>query len=331
MSSLTPESPKVGLALSCGAARGMAHIGVLKALAEQCIPLDVIAGTSAGAVVGACYAKERSVAILEEITLGMDWKRVSRLVDPNLLLLGKGFLQGKKVKSLLRSIIGDVKFEDLEIPFAVVAADARNMEEIVINTGSVVEAVRASMSMPVIFTPVKWENRFLFDGGVLNPMPVNVVRNMGAEIVIGVDVLCMGQPGKCKKSVEKKSPTKLTPRFKSRRLAVVKKKINILLQEHSHRIKILDELSRRAEPRIDSGRGKMDPKAPGIFDVLMQLIHATEYERMKLSLEAADIVISPDVSHIGAFAFNKGEEAIAEGYRAAKDALPRLQGIIGCS
>jgi NTE family protein len=268
---------------------------------------------------------------LEEIALGMDWKRVGRLVDPNLTLLGKGFLQGEKVKSLLRSIVGDVRFEQLEIPFAVVAADARNMQEIVINTGSVVEAVRASISMPVIFTPVRWENKFLVDGGVVNPMPVDVVRDMGAEIVIGVDVLCMGQPRKPKKSVEKKSPTKLTPRFKSTNLAVVKKKINTLLQEHGHRIKILDELSRRVEPRIDSARGKIDTKAPSIFDVLMLLVHAMEYERMKLSLQAADIVISPDVSDIGAFAFHKGEEAIAEGYRAAKDALPRLRGIIGCS
>jgi NTE family protein len=149
MSSVTHETPKVGLALSCGAAHGLAHIGVLKALQEESIPIDVIAGTSAGAIVGACYAKERSVAILEEIALGMDWKRVGRLVDPNLTLLGKGFLQGEKVKSLLRSILGDVRFEQLEIPFAVVAADARDMQEIVINTGSVVEAVRASISMPV--------------------------------------------------------------------------------------------------------------------------------------------------------------------------------------
>lgn len=331
MSSSTHEAPKVGLALSCGAAHGIAHIGVLKALVEESIPIDMIAGTSAGAVVGACYAKERSVVILEEITLGMDWKRVARLVDPNLMLLGKGFLHGEKVKSLLRSIIGDVKFEDLEIPFAVVAADARNMEEIVINTGPVVEAVRASMSMPVIFTPVKWGNNFLVDGGVVNPMPVDVVRSMGAEIVIGVDVLCMGQPGKPEKSVERKSPTKLTPRFESTHLSLVKRRINTLLREHRHRIRILDELSRIAKTKAHTGSEKMDPEAPNVFDVLMQLVHVAEYERMKLSIEAADIVISPDVGDIGAFAFHKGEEAIGQGYTAAKDVLPRLQGMIGCS
>ncbi|TET40997.1 MAG: hypothetical protein E3J66_06045 [Dehalococcoidia bacterium] len=331
MSLLTDETPKVGFALSCGAAHGMAHIGVLKALEEESIPIDMIAGTSAGAVVGACYAKERSVAILEEITLGIDWKTVARFIDPNLPFLGKGFLHGQKVKSLLSSIIGDVKFEDLEIPFVVVAADARNMEEIVINTGPVIEAVRASMSMPVIFTPVKWGNRFLVDGGVVNPMPVDVVRNMGAEIVVGVDVLCTGQPRKRDKSVEKKAEAKPTPRFESTRLSLVKRRINTLLREHGHKIRIFDELSRIAETKIHTGSEKMDPKAPNIFHVLMQLIHAMEYERMKLQIRAADIVISPDVGDIGAFAFHKGEEAIAQGYRAAKDVLPRLQGMIGCS
>jgi predicted acylesterase/phospholipase RssA len=161
-------------------------------------------------------------------------------------------------------------------------------------------------------------------------MPVDVVRGMGGEIVIGVDVLCMGQSRRHDKPIKKKTGTELTPRFESRHLAAVKTKINTLLQEHGHRIKILDELYRRAEPWIDSARAKVDPKAPSIFDVLMQLQHAMEYERMKLSLEAADMVISPDVRDIGAFAFHKGEEAISEGYRAAKDALPRLRGIIGC-
>lgn len=328
MRSLPRKTPRVGLALSCGAAHGMAHIGVLKAFVEESVPIDIVAGSSAGAVVGACYAKERSVAILEEITLGADWKILGRLLDPSLMLLGKGFLQGEKVKSLLRSIIGDVRFEDLAMPFAVVAADARNLEEIVVNTGSVIEAVRASMSMPVIFTPVKWGDRFLVDGGVVNPMPVDVVRSMGAEIVIGVDVLCMGRPGKRETPIREKARKKPTLRFESRHLAVVKKKVNALLQEHSPRIKFLDELSHRTGLRIHSVRGKVDPEAPSIFDVLMQLVHAMEYERMKLSLEAADIVISPDVSDIGAFAFHKGEEAIAQGYRAARDALPRLQGLI---
>jgi len=321
--------PKIGLALSGGAARGLAHIGVLKALEEESIPIDMIAGTSAGAVIGAGYAKERKAAILEEIALGIDWKRLARLVDLNLILLWKGFVQGQKVKSLLTACIGgDVKFEDLEIPFAVVAADVQSMEEIVINKGSVVEAVRASISMPVVFTPIKWGDRFLIDGGVVNPMPVDVVRNMGAEIVIAVNVLYIAQPKKHEKPVEKKVKAKPTPGIESAHLSVVKKRVNNLVRLHRDRIRVFDELCRIAETKVYTGRGKLDPKTPNIFEVLMQTMHAMQYEKTRLATKSADIVISPVVSHIGTFEFLKGEEVISQGYKATKDILPKLQEMI---
>lgn len=320
--------PKIGLALSGGAARGAAHIGVLRALEEESIPIDMIAGTSAGAFIGACYAKGRNVAALEEMALGMDWRKLARLADPNLILLGKGFLHGQKTKLLLTACIGgDVNFEDLEIPLAVVAADVQSMEEVVINKGSVVEAVRASISMPVVFTPVKWGNRFLIDGGVVNPMPVDVVRNMGAEIVIAVNVLYIAQTKK-HENLEKKVKTKPTPVPESTHLSVVKKRVNNLLREHTDEIRVFDELSRIAKTKIYTGRGKLDPKTPNIFEVLMQIMHAMQYEKIRLATKSADIVISPDVSHIGTVEFLKGEEAIAQGYKATKDILPKLQEMI---
>lgn len=165
-----PKTPKVGLALSDGAARGLAQIGVLKALGEKSIPIDMISGTSAGALIGACYAKERKATALEEVALGVDWKKLARLVDMNLILLWKGFIQGQKVKSLLKSLLGNVKFEDLEIPLAVVTADVATMEEFIIKEGSVIEALRASISIPAIFTPVKRNNRFLMTFPIL-PKP----------------------------------------------------------------------------------------------------------------------------------------------------------------
>ena len=322
------KAPEIGLALSGGTARGLAHIGVLKALEEESIPIDMIAGTSAGAVIGACYAKERKATVLEEIALGIDWRKLARLVDLNLILLWKGFVQGQKVTSFLSSIIGDTKFENLEIPFAVVAADVQTMEEIVIKTGPVIEAVRASISMPVIFTPVKWEDRFLIDGGVVNPMPVDIVRNMGAEIIIAVNVLAVAQQRKGEKRVEKKAKTKPSPRSEDARLSVVKKRINSLLRENKDKIKIFDELSHIAKTKIYTGRGKIDPQTPNIFDVLMQSIHAMEYERIRLAVKTANIVISPDVGNIGTFEFYKGEEAIAQGYKATKDILPRIREVI---
>lgn len=323
------RSPKIGLALSGGAARGMAHIGVLKALEEESIPIDMISGTSAGAVAGACYAKEMKAAILEELMLGLDWRKLAGLIDLNLLLLWKGFVQGQKAKSFLSSIIGNARFEDLEIPLSVVATDVQSMEEIVLSEGSVVEAVRASISMPMIFTPVKWRGRFLIDGGAVNPMPVNVVRNMGAEIVIAVNTVGIAQQ-KRRRQAAKEVKNKPASYPESTRLAIVKRRLNSLIRGNKDRLKIFDELSNAAKPKIYAGRGRIEPQTPNIFEVFMQVFNAMQYEKIRLAIKSADIVITPDVSSIGMFAFYKADEAIAQGYKATKKILPKLQELIHC-
>jgi NTE family protein len=328
MNSFACRSPKIGLALSGGVARGMAHIGALRALEEERIPISMIAGTSVGALIGACYAQKRSCSVLEAMALGADWKMVARLIDIYLILLGKGFVHEQKIKSILNSIIGDVKFEDLEIPLTVVAADLQSMEEVVINKGLVMEGVRASISMPVMFPPAKWGNTFLIDGGVVNPLPVDVVRNMGASIVVAVNVLAMAQPQKVERPVEEKARMGPSPCSESTHLSAVRKTVKRLVQEHKDRIKVFDELSRIGETKIYAHRTRIDRHSPSIFYVLSQLVHAMAHERMKLAVESADIIISPDVSSIGAFGFDKAGEAIAEGYRAAKDILPQLQDMI---
>lgn len=322
--------PKVGLALSGGTARGMAHIGVLKALEDESIPIDMISGTSAGALAGACYAKERNAAILEELMLGLDWRKLARLVDLNLILLWKGFVQGQRAKSFLSSILGNVRFEDLEIPLSVVATDIRSMEEIVINEGSVAEAVRASISMPMVFTPVKWRGRFLVDGGAVNPMPVDVVRKMGAEVVIAVNTVGIAQRRKRRSRATKEVRDKPIPYPESTRLSIVKRRLNSLIRGNKDRLSIFDELSNAASARVYAGRGKIDPRTPNMFEVLMQLINAMQYEKIKLATKSADIVIAPDVSSIGMFAFYKADEAIAQGYKATKKILPKLRELIHC-
>jgi NTE family protein len=323
------RSPKIGLALSGGAARGMAHIGVLKALEGASIPIDMISGTSAGALAGACYARERKAAILEELMLGLDWRKLAGLIDLNLISLWKGFVQGKKAKSFLSSIIGDVRFEDLGIPLTVVAADVQSMEEIVLSEGSVVEAVRASISMPMIFTPVKWKRRFLIDGGVVNPMPVDVIRNMGAEIVIAVNTAGIAQQ-KRRRQATKEVRNKPASYPESTRLSIVKRRLNSLIRGNKDKVRIFDELSNAAKPKIYTGRGKIEPQTPNIFEVMMQVFNAMQYEKIRLAIKSADILIEPDVSSIGMFAFYKADEAIAQGYKATKKILPKLQDLIHC-
>jgi len=330
MNSLTPKPPRIGIALSGGAARGLAHIGVLKALEEESIPIDIIAGTSAGAAIGACYAEQSDANILEKTALDLNWKIMTRLADLNLLLLGKGIFQGQKVMSLLSSIIGDVQFEDLKIPFAAVATDIQSMEEIVIDKGSVLEAVRASISMPVIFTPVKWQTRFLIDGGVVNPMPVNVARSMGADIVIAVNVAAITHQNKCKNSIVKKKETEQNHRIEEAHSSVAKKGADNLIRKDNSEANIFDKLYNIANAKINISKKNIDPETPNILTVLMQSIYAMQYEKIRLASKSADIVIIPDIKDIGEFGFHKGSEAIAQGYKATKDILPRLQKMIRC-
>ena len=210
---------KIGLALGSGAARGLAHIGVLKALIEEGISIDMIAGSSMGALVGACYARKGEIAGLEELVLKTDWKQLVRLADPNLALLFRGFIHGQKVKELLRAIIGDVEFKDLKIPLAIVATDINTGEELVIKEGSVIEAVRASISIPAIFMPVKFsakggsasggKDRFLIDGGIVNPVPVSIVKDMGATFIIACNVIHRPQSRTSFGSMKKQKASKL--------------------------------------------------------------------------------------------------------------------------
>ncbi|MFH1662351.1 MAG: patatin-like phospholipase family protein [Chloroflexota bacterium] len=177
---------KVGLALGGGGGRGMAHIGVLEVLEKESIHIDMVAGTSAGAAIGALFAQGKNADDIKALARNWDWKHRAQIID--LALSKSGFIAGKKVKEFLKSIIGDVEFSDLKLPFACVATDVITGEEVVINQGSVLEAVRASISMPIIFTVVKWQGRYLVDGGLVNPVPVSVLKDMGADFIIAVNV-----------------------------------------------------------------------------------------------------------------------------------------------
>lgn len=180
------QRKKVGLALGGGYARGLAHIGVLEVLEREGIPVDIIAGTSIGALVGALYAREMDTGLMKKQAQQLDILGLTSLVD--LTVPHGGFIAGKRVTSLLRRLIGDVSFKDLNLPLACVATDILTGDEVIINEGPVLEAVRASISIPLIFTVVEAQGRYLVDGGLVNPVPVSVVKAMGADIIIAVDV-----------------------------------------------------------------------------------------------------------------------------------------------
>ena len=180
---------KIGLALSGGGARGYSHIGVLKVLAENNIPIDFIAGTSAGSFVGGALASGLSVEEIVELGRRISWFNMTGLsYSPRALL------SNASMGNFIRQNFPVHKFENLKIPYAAVACDLNTGEQVVFKeTGDVVFAIRASCAVPGVFKPLDDENgRTLIDGGVVAPVPVNIVREMGADIVIAVDLLACG-------------------------------------------------------------------------------------------------------------------------------------------
>lgn len=179
---------KVGLALGGGAARGLAHIGVLEVLQREGIPIDMIAGTSIGGLVGAFCARGQDFGLLKDMAVKINLVKMLSLAD--LALPKSGLFGGKAVISMLEKMMGnDVKFEELPIPLALVATDIITGEEVVIDRGSVLEGVRATISIPGIFTVAKRQGRYLVDGGLVNPVPVSVLKDMGADFIIAVNVM----------------------------------------------------------------------------------------------------------------------------------------------
>lgn len=180
---------KIGLALSGGGARGFAHVGVLRVLAENNIPIDLIAGTSAGSIIGGALASGMSIGHLLDMSREIGWLSAIR---PSIGF--GGMLSSAPIGRFLARHFPITHFEDLRIPFAAVAFDLATSEAVVLkDKGSVITAIRASCAVPGVFLPVRDETgRTLVDGGVISPMPVETVRSMGADVVIAVDLLSCG-------------------------------------------------------------------------------------------------------------------------------------------
>ncbi len=174
---------RIGLALSGGAARGIAHVGVLKYLEEQGIKPCCIAGTSAGSIVGSFYASGFTPSEMEIIASEMSWKRMLRVSFPR-----KGLINSKRLLEMLEAYLGQITFDQLQIPLFVNAVDLVSGEEIVINEGIVIRAVAASCAIPGIFTPLRRENRLLVDGGLLDNIPVKHLRDADIDKIIAVNV-----------------------------------------------------------------------------------------------------------------------------------------------
>ena len=179
------KTTKIGLVLGSGGARGYAHLGVLKALYEADIDIDLVVGTSFGAIVGAGYTAGRNIYELEKIALEIGWIKLLKMID---VAPPKGIFAGNKLERFFSVLTQQKDFSELKIPLTVVATDIKTGEEVLINKGSVSKAILASSAFPGIFAPVEIDNRWLVDGVLVNPLPIQTAFDMGADIVIAVDV-----------------------------------------------------------------------------------------------------------------------------------------------
>jgi len=332
------NSAKIGYALGGGAARGLSHVGVLKVLEEYKISPDIIAGTSMGAVIGAMYASGLKASDIERVILHIGWKRLA--LPTNMTLPIGGLTQGKRVISLLKSLLGDQTFSRLKYDFACVATDIITGEQVVFHDGSLVDAVRSSFSIPGVFTPVMINERYLVDGGLVNEIPVSVCREMGAEYIIGVNVL----PGPSRIMCNPKKGRNY-PACELLRLGKIrdKKMLSMVSNEYSRSLRLrLDDIQNAVKTflpddqpqeqrktlnssdsvRMDKAK-RLQNKAPSLIDVLTQTLNIAEYQVAMENLKDADIVISPELEDIGFWQFAKSAQAIAAGEKAARQVLQK--------
>ena len=292
--------PKIGLVLGSGSARGWAHIGVIRALQEAGIEPDVICGTSIGSLVGAAYAAGK-LDDLEAWVKSLTWKTVVGLLD---FTITAGLIKGIRLVDFFRSQFSDIEIPELGIPFACVATELGTGREVWLREGKVLDAVRASIALPGLFTPIERNGRLLVDGGLVNPVPVSLARAMGADIVIAVDLSSdlMGR------RLRKPLPVAKTPQ-KPGRIA-------------SHLSTMLAKFGRRNDkPESTAAR-----PIPSMLDVMATSINIMQERitRSRLAGEPADVMIRPRLGQMALMDFHRAAPAIIEGHRATEAAMAQL-------
>ncbi|MFZ5789144.1 MAG: patatin-like phospholipase family protein [Pseudomonadota bacterium] len=300
----TTVRPRIGLALGSGAARGWAHIGVLRALGAAGIRPDIVCGTSIGALVGGIHLAGK-LDVLEQWARDLTRLKVMSYLD--FQMAGGGMIAGNRLTEVIQRHIGDQRIEDLPVPFTCVTTDLVSGHEVWIRQGSLVEALRASISLPGVFSPAKHEDRWLIDGALVNPVPVSVCRALGAHIVIAVNL-----------------HSDIIGRTRAPGTSISRAAGFDLLSELPAIERAAGPLSRFSNMlRRIYGR---PTDAPSLFGVMVQSLNIVldRIARSRLAGEPPDVAITPRLGHLGLLEFDRADEAIAEGFAAANRAIPEL-------
>ena len=297
---------RIGLALGSGAARGWAHIGVIRALEEAGVQPDIVAGSSIGAVVGAAYAGGNT-SIFEDWVRALDRQQLASYFD---LAFRGGLIKAKRVFDALEDTFGSQTIETMATPYAAVATDLSTGQEVWLREGSLFDALRASVALPGLLTPAHIGDRWLVDGGLVNPVPVSVCRALGADIVIAVDLntTLIGR------RMHAEEDDRLASRRTSRLIEAVPGSFQGRLQELAvdvrTRLGLEDPADRETPP-------------PSIYSVIANSVNIMQVRitRSRMAGDPPDVLVAPQLADFGLLDFDRADEAISEGRRATEHAL----------
>lgn len=319
----SPQS-RIGIALGSGAAKGFAHIGVLKVLDEMGVRPQVIAGTSMGAWIGAAYAAGK-LDQLENWVLKLDNWKVFSLLDINWNLSG-GVIGGIKPFRNFFENFAYENIEDLPVPFTAVATDLHSGQEIWLQEGNLQDAVSASCSIPGLLSPKALSGRWLVDGAVVNPVPVDVCRAMGATCVIAVDVTEHGAPrierelGEVRRVVSEKSTDEELLELREKIPKIEHPKTEAAQPETSNSLARLIEQGKEQLTQFRELRNRSRITPPGMFETMHQAMGILErrHKRAKMMGSPPDVLVMPRVGDISGMEYSRAAESIAAGEAEAR-------------
>lgn len=304
------------LALGGGGARGLAHIGVLQVLREEGIPVRAVAGTSVGAEVGAFLAVGMPLPELVSLATSFDWKRTLQLFLPD-LPGGGGISSGKNIMQFLNNGLGRARvIEELPMGYAAVAADLDTGEQVVLDRGSLIDAVRASVSMPAVLAPYSLGGRLLVDGGVVNPVPFDVAR-----IRFGGPVLAVAVNAGALTFTPQEWRAPATPLWRTHARQLLQQ--SWVEQAEPLRLWLQGQLNNNGQHTSKKPEWSTRRVLDRVADIT-----AAQLMRVRLELHAPDLMLVPDVHDIGPLEFYRGKEAIAAGRAAATAHLPKIRELL---
>lgn len=310
---MSPPSRSIVLALSGGGAAGLAHIGVLQALAENGVAVRAVAGTSIGAEIGAFYVSGMALDELAKVATGFDWKQILGLFMPDLPT--GGLISGVHIMAFLRGQLGTRSIEELALGFAAVATDLDTGEQVVLDRGDLVEAVRASISIPGLIAPLRSHGRMLVDGGVVNPLPVDVARERFGGPVVGVGVYAAARAAGRGIEVPRSHQWLVRAR-------------QLLDQPWIARAPDLRDWLRNQLDAWDSrARDKNGWTTRRVLDRVLGIAQA-EIVRLREKHSPSDLLLLPRVDDIGVLEFYRAEEAVAAGRAAVEGSLNEIKRLV---